>query len=106
MRSLDPEANRMLRARWRTSLGVAAGLMTLFALVSTLVSVAYDETLVVPLLMWAGVGCVVMARRSLPHRVTPEERPALGRTAAWIVLALLSFFVLPLVLDRLGAVPG
>lgn len=98
----DPEVNRELHHRWSTSLAVAAALMLLYALGSLAVGFLYDEHSFVPVPMLLGGLSVVMAMRSLPRAVLPEERPAMARTARWIVLGIVLFFGGPLLLDALG----
>jgi len=98
----DPETNRALHVRWRPGLALAAFLMIASALVALASALAYGERPVVALPMLLGGLCVVAAFRNVPRAVLPEERPAMARTAWWIVVALLLFFGVPLVLDAVG----
>ncbi|QIX28128.1 hypothetical protein ncot_17175 [Nocardioides sp. JQ2195] len=86
--------------RWRLRLAIAVVLMALGALASTAISAGYGESLVVPVLLWVGVVCIVMAWRSVPHGVRDSERPAMARSAIWTVLGLLAYVVGPLLVSR------
>lgn len=92
--------------RWRLRLLVVLCLFTCGAAVSLAVSLAYGESLVVPLALWAGVGCIFMAWRSVPRRITAEGRPTMARSAIWAVLAVLAYVVVPVVLSQSGVVSG
>jgi hypothetical protein len=81
--------------------------MALLALVPTLGLLLYPGSggsWVFAASMWAGVGCLFLAWRSVPRGVDPAERPAMARTAGWIVLAVLVAFGLPIILVNLGVV--
>jgi hypothetical protein len=69
--------------------------------VVTLMNLAYSGGWTVPVTMWLGAASSVMARRSVPRGVRPEERAAIGRSAAWTV-ATIVFFVAPVVLFNTG----
>jgi hypothetical protein len=104
---LDEQTNRAIHDRWRLRLAVAIMVLSLIAAAATLGPLLYPDSggsWVIPALLWAGVGCVVMAWRTVPRGIDPAERPAMGRTARWIVLAVLVAFVVPVVLVNVGVV--
>jgi hypothetical protein len=98
---LTASAHAAVSSRWRLRLGVAVVLMALGALVATTVAVAYDESLLTPLLLWLGVVAVVVARRQVPRSVTTQERPRMAASAAWVVVGIVLYVVAPVVLGRL-----
>lgn len=98
----DPEVNRALHDRWRTSLAVAATIMLLSAGGAFAVGFLYGDHSVVPVPMLLGGLAVLAAVRTVPRAVLPEERPAMARSAGWTVLGILLFFGAPLLLDALG----
>ena len=106
MSTSDPVPHALAHQRWRLRLLVVLCLFTLGAAASLVISLAYGESLVVPSLLWVGVGCVFMARRTVPLRVSAEERPTMARSATWAALALVAYVVVPVVLSQFGPVPG
>ena len=92
--------------RWRLRLLVVLLVFTLGAVGSLVISLAYGESLVVPLLLWAGVACVAMARHAVPRGVAAEERPSMARSAVWATLAILLYVVVPVVLSQAGLLSG
>lgn len=107
VRPLDEQTNQAIHARWRLGLGLAIATLAVLALGATLGPLLYPGaggSWVVPVCLWAGVACLVVARRHLPRGIDPGQRPAMGRSARWIVLAGLVALVLPVVLVNLGVV--
>lgn len=94
----DPAVAAAVHARWRLRLLVAAVLLGLGVAVSFAIALAYDESLVVPLLLGAGVGCLVLARRAVPA--------SLRASAAWTVLAIMLYVLLPVALSSMGVLAG
>ena len=92
--------------RWRLRLLVVLCVFTLGAAASLVISLAYGESLVVPVLLWIGVGCVFMAWRTVPRRISAEERPTMARSATWTALAVVAYVVVPVVLSQTGVVSG
>ena len=100
MPDLTSSVHAAVSVRWRLRLTVAIVLMALGALVATAVAVAYDEPLLTPLLLWLGVGALVVARQQVPRSVTAQERPRMAASATWVVLGILLYVVAPVVLSR------
>ncbi|WP_110180432.1 hypothetical protein [Nocardioides solisilvae] len=98
--TLTGEQGSALERRWRLRLAVSAGVLALMAAVATATAFT-DEGAppLVPALLWAAAGCLVVARRAVP----PGARygPGLLRSGAWVLLALV-LVVAPVLLDRLG----
>ncbi|HEY1119454.1 MAG TPA: hypothetical protein VGE43_17195 [Acidimicrobiales bacterium] len=92
----DPEVNRALHTRWRTTSAVAASIMLGSALVGLALAVGYDESPLGPALMLLGGLAEVMSFRATPRAVVPEERTAMARSALWTMAAILLFFGGPL----------
>lgn len=104
--SLPDPVQAVIHQRWRLRLLVVLVVFTLGAIGSTVISPAYDESLVVQLLLWAGVACVALARHTVPRGVAAEERPSMARSAVWTTLAILFYVVVPVVLSQAGLLPG
>ncbi len=103
--SLPEPVQAAVHQRWRLRLLVVLLIFTLGAVGSLVISLAYDESLIVPLLLWAGVGCVAMARQTVPRGVAVEERESMARSAVWTTLAILLYIVVPVVLSQAGLLP-
>jgi hypothetical protein len=88
--------------RWRLSLALVVVVCAVGCAISWVVSLAYGESLVVPVLLALGTGCFVMARRSIPATLTAGDRAALGASAGWVVVGILVFLVGPVALSSLS----
>jgi hypothetical protein len=106
MSTSDPVPDKLVFQRWRVRLLVVLCVFTLGAAASLAISVAYGESLVLPVLLWVGVGCVFMAWRTVPRRIGAEERPTMARSATWTALAVVAYVVVPVVLSQTGVVSG
>ena len=71
-----------------------------------MISLAFDEPLVVPLLLWAGVACVARSRHTVPRGVAAEGRPSMASSAGWATLSILFYVVVPVALSQAGLLPG
>lgn len=99
---LPDETNDAIHRMWRLRIAFVSVALIAIAAVATLMNLAYSGGWTVPAAMWLGAACSVMAFRSVPRGVRPEEGPAMGRTAAWTVATIVIFFVVPVVLFRAG----
>jgi hypothetical protein len=89
-----------LHARSRLRLTVVLVVLALGAVLSTVTTLAYGGgSPVVPVLLWAGVGCLLLARSSVPR--STRDSAARRRSATWVVLAVLLYVVAPLLVSRL-----
>ncbi|WP_341229873.1 hypothetical protein [Nocardioides salarius] len=95
-----PEVQVAVVRRWRLLLGVVAGVFAVGAVAALATSLAYDESLLTPVLLVLGTGCVLAARASVPRGLGADERPTMARSAAWVVVAVLLYVVAPVLLGR------
>ncbi len=77
----DPDVDRALHDRWRTSLAVAAAIMLLLALGAIAAGFLYGDHSVVPVPMLLGGLAVLAAVRSVPRAVLPEAARGEGPEA-------------------------
>ena len=94
----DDSVHRM----WRSRLRFVWVVMLAIACVVTLINLAYPGSWEIPLLLWVGTGCIVLAWRATPRGVRVEERATMGRSALWTCLGIAAFFVGPVLLMRAG----
>ncbi|MEO5665908.1 MAG: hypothetical protein ABIR39_21775 [Nocardioides sp.] len=100
MSDLPTPTHTAVTRRWRVRLAIAVAVLGLGAVVSTVVSIAYDESLVVPAFLWLGVGALALAHRQVPRSVTSQEQPRMAASAAWVVVGIVLYVVVPVVLNR------
>jgi uncharacterized membrane protein YfcA len=98
----DPEVNRALHAQWRVGLAVVAVLLVGSGLVGIALAIGYREAPWGALMLLLSGLATVMAFRHVPRAVRPEERPAMARSALWIVVAIGVLAGGVLLLDLLG----
>lgn len=68
---------------------------------ATVVAIAYDESLLMPVFLWLGVGAFLLAHQQVPRSVTAGERPRMAASAAWVVAGMVLYVGVPVVLNRL-----
>lgn len=101
MSDIPGSTHTAVTRRWRVRLAIAVAVLGLGATVAMVVAVAYDESLVVPLFLWLGVGALVLAYHQVPRSVTSQEQPRMAASAAWVVVGIVLYVVVPVVLRRL-----
>lgn len=98
----DPALQAAIHHRWRIRLLVVLAVFVLGSVGSLVTSLAYGESLVIPLCLWLGVACVAMAWHTVPRAVAAEERPSMARSAMWAGLAIVAYVVIPVLLSQAG----
>ena len=98
----DTAVQAAIHHRWRIRLLVVLAVFALGAAGSLVISLAYGESLVVPMFLWLGVACVAMAWHTVPRGIAAEERPSMARSAMWATLAIVAYVVVPVLLSQAG----
>ncbi|CAA9399385.1 MAG: hypothetical protein AVDCRST_MAG60-1996 [uncultured Nocardioides sp.] len=100
MPDLTSSAHAAIATRWRARLLVVIAVLALGALVATIIAVAYGESLLTPVLLWLGVGALVLALLQLPRSLTPGERPRMAASAAWLIAGIVLYVVVPMLVSQ------
>lgn len=101
MSDLSSTAHAAVSRRWRLRLAIAIAVFALGAVVATVVAIAYDESLLLPVFLWLGVGALLLAHQQVPRSVTAGERPRMAVSAAWVAVGVVLYVGVPVVLNRL-----